>query len=138
LVKAGKIMDTIGDFLTIIRNATKARKKVVEVSGSYVRTEIARILFEQGYIMNYRVENTTPTISKLKIALKYDPTTGLPAIKKIGRISTPGLRQYSGVGELPRIINGLGSAIISTSKGIMTDKEAKRNKIGGEVICFVY
>lgn len=131
-------MDTIGDFLTIIRNATKARKKVVEVSGSYVRTEIARILFEQGYIMNYRVENTTPTISKLKIALKYDPTTGLPAIKKIGRISTPGLRQYSGVGELPRIINGLGSAIISTSKGIMTDKEAKRNKIGGEVICFVY
>jgi len=131
-------MDTIGDFLTIIRNASKARKRVVEVSGSYVRTEISRILFEQGYIMSYKLENSTPSISKLKIALKYDPYTGLSAIKKIGRISTPGLRQYKGANDLPRIINGLGCAIVSTSRGIMTDKEAKKLNVGGEVICFVY
>ncbi|NLJ07041.1 MAG: 30S ribosomal protein S8 [Sphingobacteriales bacterium] len=131
-------MDSIGDFLTIIRNASKARKRIIEVEGSFVKNEITRILFEQGYILNYKIENTSPSRTKIKIALKYDPITGISAIKKIGRISTPGLRQYRGKDELPRIINGLGIAIVSTSKGIMTDKEARKNNVGGELICYVY
>ncbi|HPD65680.1 MAG TPA: 30S ribosomal protein S8 [Bacteroidia bacterium] len=131
-------MDSIGDFLTIIRNASKARKRIIEVEGSFMKNEITRILFEQGYILNYKIENTSPSRTKIKIALKYDPITGISAIKKIGRISTPGLRQYRGKDELPRIINGLGIAIVSTSKGIMTDKEARKNNVGGELICYVY
>lgn len=103
-----------------------------------MKNEITRILFEQGYILNYKIENTSPSRTKIKIALKYDPITGISAIKKIGRISTPGLRQYRGKDELPRIINGLGIAIVSTSKGIMTDKEARKNNVGGELICYVY
>ena len=131
-------MDTIGDYLTIIRNAIKARKKVVEIPRSYVKTEITRILFEQGYIVNYKIDEEKSVQGSIKIALKYDPSTGLPAIKKLGRISTPGLRKYSGTDELPRIINGLGISIISTSKGILTDKEARKNNVGGEVLCYVY
>lgn len=131
-------MDSIGDFLTIIRNAAKAKKRIIEVPGSFVKSEITRILFEQGYILNYKIENLSPTQSRIKIALKYDPISGMSAIKKIGRISTPGLRQYRGEKELPRIINGLGIAIVSTSKGIMTDKEARKNHVGGELICYVY
>jgi len=131
-------MDTIGDFLTIIRNAIKAKKKVVEVPRSYVKTEIARILFEQGYILSYKIDDIKNFQGSIKLALKYDPATGLPAIKKLGRISTPGLRNYAGVGELPKIINGLGISIISTSKGIMTDKEARQHHVGGEVLCYIY
>ena len=131
-------MDTIGDYLTIIRNAIKARKKVVEVPRSYVKTEITRILFEQGYIVNYKIDEEKGVQGSIKIALKYDPSTGLPAIKKLGRISTPGLRKYSGSKELPRIINGLGISIISTSQGILTDKEARKSNVGGEVLCYVY
>ena len=131
-------MDTIGDFLTRIRNAVKARKKVVEVPRSFVKTEIARILFEQGFILSYKVDEDKNVQGTIKLALKYDPASGLPAIKKIGRISTPGLRSYSGANELPKIINGLGISIISTSKGIMTDKEARKTHVGGEVLCYVY
>jgi small subunit ribosomal protein S8 len=131
-------MDTIGDYLTIIRNAIKARKKVVEVPRSNVKVEITRILFEQGYILNYKVDEDKNAQGSIKIALKYDPSSGLPAIKKLGRISTPGLRRYSGAKTHPRIINGLGISIISTSKGILTDKEARRENVGGEVLCYVY
>ncbi|MBC8342941.1 MAG: 30S ribosomal protein S8 [Bacteroidetes bacterium] len=131
-------MDTIGDYLTIIRNAIKAKKKIVEIPRSNVKEEITRILFEQGYILNYKIEEGKAVQGAIKIALKYDPSNGLPAIKKIGRISTPGLRKYSGTKNHPRIINGLGVSIISTSKGILTDKEARKANTGGEVLCYVY
>jgi|APSaa5957512622_1039677.scaffolds.fasta_scaffold00707_21 small subunit ribosomal protein S8 len=131
-------MDTIGDYLTIIRNAIKAKKKIVEVPRSNVKVEITRILFEQGYILNYKVDEEKGVQGAIKIALKYDPSTGLPAIKKLGRISTPGLRKYSGAKDHPRIINGLGISVISTSTGILTDKEARKANVGGEVLCYVY
>ena len=131
-------MDTIGDYLTKIRNAIKARKKVVEVPKSFVKTEITRILYEQGYILSYKIDETKNVQGTIKLALKYDPSTGLPAINKLGRISTPGLRNYAGADQLPKIINGLGISIISTSKGIMTDKEARKHHVGGEVLCYVY
>jgi len=131
-------MDTIGDYLTIIRNAIKAKKKIVEIPRSYVKTELTRILFEKGYITNYKIEEDKGIQGVIKIALKYDPSTSLNAIKKLGRISKPGLRKYSHADGLPRIINGLGISIISTSQGIMTDKEARMKNIGGEVLCYVY
>jgi small subunit ribosomal protein S8 len=131
-------MDTIGNYLTIIRNAIKANKKVVQVSHSKVKAEITRLLYERGYILNYKVELENSVQGVIKIALKYDPSTGTSAIKKLGRISRPGLRKYSGSSELPRIINGLGVSIISTSNGIMTDKEARALNVGGEVLCYVY
>lgn len=131
-------MDTVGDYLTRIRNAILARKKVVEVPRSNVKVEITRILYEKGYILNYKIEEGKNVQGTIKIALKYDVSTGLPSIKKIGRISTPGLRKYSGSKDLPRIINGLGISIISTSRGIMSDKEARVQKTGGEVLCYVY
>jgi small subunit ribosomal protein S8 len=130
--------DPIADLLTRIRNAIMAGHKVVEAPASNVKKEIARILFEKGYILSYKVVDGTNAQGVLKIALKYNPKSKKPAIKKIGRASRPGLRKYVGVEDMPRILNGLGIAIISTSKGLMTDKEAKKENIGGEVLCYVY
>jgi small subunit ribosomal protein S8 len=130
--------DPIADLLTRIRNAILAGHKVVEAPASNLKKEVARILFEKGYILGYKViegENVQPT---LKIALKYNPKNKKPAIKSIQRISRPGLRKYVGADEMPRVLNGLGVAILSTSKGLMTDKEARKENIGGEVLCYVY
>lgn len=129
--------DPIADLLTRVRNAYAAGHKTVEVPASKMKCEIVRILHEKGYILAYKVVEGTPA-STIKIALKYHPETKTPAIKKIGRISTPGLRKYAGVEDMPRILNGLGIAIVSTSKGIITDKEAKELNVGGELICYVY
>jgi len=130
--------DPIADLLTRIRNAILARHKVVEAPASNLKKEIARILFEKGYILSYKVVEGENPQGVLKIALKYNPKSKQPAIKELQRISRPGLRHYAGGNELPRVLNGLGIAIISTSKGLMTDKEAKKEKIGGEVLCYVY
>ena len=129
--------DPIADFLTRIRNAVKAKHRVVEVPASNIKKDITKILFEKGYILNYKFEDEGYQ-GKIKIALKYHPESKTPAIKKILRISRPGLRKYSGREELPRVLNGLGIAIISTSQGLMTDKEARSLNIGGEVLCYVY
>ena len=129
--------DPISDYLTRIRNAMSAGHKVVEIPASNLKKEITKILFDQGYILNYKFEDSSVQ-GAIKIALKYDKQTNKPAIKKIQRASRPGLRQYKGAAELPRVLNGLGIAIISTSKGVMTDKKAREEKVGGEVICFVY
>ena len=129
--------DPIADFLTRIRNAYMAGKKVVEIPSSNMKVAITQILCEKGYILSYKVVEGTP-YNTIKIALKYHPQTKAAAIKKIERVSTPGLRQYTDVENMPRVLNGLGIAIISTSKGIITDKEAKELGIGGEVICYVY
>jgi small subunit ribosomal protein S8 len=130
--------DPIADLLTRIRNAIMAGHKVVEAPASNLKKEVARILFEKGYILSYKVIEGEGPQDVLKIALKYNPKSKQPAIKGIKRVSRPGLRQYTGVDEIPRVLNGLGIAIISTSRGLMTDKEAKREKIGGEVLCYVY
>ena len=130
--------DPIADLLTRIRNAIMAGHKVVEAPLSGLKKEIARILYEKGYILSYKVIDGENNQSTLKIALKYNQKSKKPAIKKIQRASRPGLRKYIGVDEMPRVLNGLGIAIISTSKGLMTDKEAKKENIGGEVICYVY
>lgn len=129
--------DPIADYLTRVRNAYLAKHKVVEIPSSKMKIELTRILHDKGYILSYKVVEGTP-VSTIKIALKYHSETKQAAIKKITRVSTPGLRQYVGVEELPRVLNGLGIAIISTSKGVITDKEAKEMKVGGEVICYVY
>lgn len=129
--------DPIADFLTRIRNAIMARHKVVEIPASNLKKEITKILFDKGYILNYKfIEDNKQGI--IKIALKYDQASKAPAIKALTRISTPGLRQYTGYRELPRVLNGLGVAILSTSRGVMTDKEARVQQIGGEVLCYVY
>ncbi|HUU99365.1 MAG TPA: 30S ribosomal protein S8 [Bacteroidales bacterium] len=130
--------DPIADLLTRIRNAIMADHKVVEAPASNLKKEIARILFEKGYILSYKVVEGENPQGVLKIALKYNPKSKKPAIHSIKRISRPGLRKYIGVDEMPRVLNGLGVAIISTSKGLMTDKEASKEKIGGEVLCYVY
>ena len=129
--------DPIADYLTRIRNAYLAGKKVVEIPSSKMKVAITQILCEKGYILSYKVVEGTPN-NTIKIALKYHPQTKTAAIKKIERISTPGLRQYVDVKDMPRVLNGLGIAILSTSKGIITDKEAKDLNVGGEVICYVY
>ena len=129
--------DPIADFLTRIRNAYLAGKKVVEIPSSKVKETLTAILCEQGYILSYKVVEGQP-YNTIKIALKYHPETKMPAIKKIERVSTPGLRQYKGADELPRVLNGLGIAIVSTSKGILTDKQAREQGVGGEVMCYVY
>ncbi len=131
------LTDPIADYLTRIRNAQKAGHRVVEIPSSKMKRSVTEILYDQGYILKYKFEDEGPQ-GHIKIALKYNPQTKEPVIKKLGRISTPGLRQYAGADELPRIINGLGIAIISTSKGLMTDKQARRENVGGEVICYVY
>jgi small subunit ribosomal protein S8 len=130
--------DPIADLLTRIRNAILAGHKLVEAPASSLKKEIARILFEKGYILSYKVVDGETRQGKLKIALKYNPKSKKPAIKKIERASRPGLRKYIGADDMPRVLNGLGIAIISTSKGLMTDKEAKKENIGGEVLCYVY
>ena len=129
--------DPIADYLTRLRNAIKAGKRVVEIPASNIKKEITKILFEQGYILNYKFEGEVPN-AIIKIALKYDKVTKASAIMKLERISSPGLRQYAGADELPRVLNGLGIAILSTSKGIMTNKQAKEENVGGEVLCYVY
>lgn len=130
--------DPISDLLTRIRNAIMAGHKVVEAPSSKLKTELARILFEKGYILGYKVVEGENKQGTLKIALKYNPKNKKPAIKTLQRASRPGLRYYSGVDDLPRVLNGLGIAIISTSRGLMTDKEAKKENIGGEILCYVY
>jgi small subunit ribosomal protein S8 len=130
--------DPIADLLTRIRNAIMAGHKVVEAPASNLKKEVAKILFEKGYILSYKVIDGDGPQGVLKIALKYNLRSKKPAIKAIQRVSRPGLRQYIGVENMPRVLNGLGIAIISTSKGLMTDKEAKKEKIGGEVLCYVY
>ncbi|MEN8765300.1 MAG: 30S ribosomal protein S8 [Wenyingzhuangia sp.] len=129
--------DPIADYLTRIRNAYLAGHRVVEIPASKVKKAITEILFDQGFILSYKFEQGTAQ-GTVKIALKYNPVTNESVIKKIERISTPGLRKYVGVEDLPRVLNGLGIAIVSTSKGVMTSKQAKREKVGGEVICHVY
>ncbi|MGL4779950.1 MAG: 30S ribosomal protein S8 [Bacteroidales bacterium] len=129
--------DPIADFLTRLRNAIKANHRVVEVPASNIKKEITKILFDKGYILNYKFVEEGPQGS-IKIALKYDPVNKVNAIKRLIRISTPGLRQYVGYKEMPRVLNGLGIAILSTSKGVMTDKEARELMIGGEVLCYIY
>ncbi len=129
--------DPIADYLTRLRNAITAKKRVVNIPASNIKKEITKILMEKGYILNYKFEDDS-TQGSIKIALKYHPVTKLPAIKKLERASRPGLRKYSGSEELPRVLNGLGISIISTSKGVMTDKEARAQKVGGEVVCYVY
>jgi small subunit ribosomal protein S8 len=130
--------DPIADLLTRIRNAIMAGHKVVEAPASNLKKEIARILFEKGYILSYKVMKSDNRQGILKIALKYNPKSRKPAIKELQRVSRPGLRHYTGVDDMPRVLNGLGIAIISTSRGLMTDKEAKKEKIGGEILCYVY
>jgi small subunit ribosomal protein S8 len=129
--------DPIADFLTRIRNAYSAGNKIVEVPSSKMKLALTKILCEKGYILSYKVVEGTP-FNTIKIALKYHPQTKVAAIKKIQRVSTPGLRQYTDVKDMPRVLNGLGIAIISTSKGVITDKEAKALNVGGEVVCYVY
>lgn len=129
--------DPIADYLTRLRNAIKAKHRVIEIPASKVKKELTKVLFEKGYILNYKFEDDGVQ-GKIKIALKYNSRTKEPAIIKLERISKPGLRKYAGAEELPRVLNGLGIAIISTSKGIMTDKEARTQHIGGEVLCHVY
>ncbi len=123
--------------MTRLRNAIMAKHRVVECPASNLKKEITKILFEKGYILNYKFVDDGPQ-GTIKVALKYDPVTKVSAIKKLIRISTPGLRKYTGYKNMPRVINGLGIAIISTSKGVMTNKEAAALKIGGEVLCYVY
>ncbi|MBA2612958.1 MAG: 30S ribosomal protein S8 [Bacteroidia bacterium] len=129
--------DTVSDYLTRVRNAIKANHRIVEVPASNLKKEITKILFEKGYILNYKFESTENNQGVIKIALKYHPVTKLPAIRTLDRVSSPGLRKYSGVDKMPRVLNGLGIAIISTSKGVITDKEAKKMNVGGEVLCYI-
>ncbi|MBO7592884.1 MAG: 30S ribosomal protein S8 [Bacteroidaceae bacterium] len=129
--------DPIADYLTRLRNAIMAKHKVVEIPASNLKKEITKILFDKGYVLNYKFIEDGPQ-GTIKIALKYDAETKTSAIQSLKRVSRPGLRKYTGYKDMPRVINGLGIAIISTSKGVMTDKEAAELKIGGEVLCYVY
>lgn len=129
--------DPIADYLTRIRNAVSAGHRIVEIPSSNLKKAITKILFEKGYILQYKMEDEGTIDSRIKIALKYHPVSKVNAINKIQRISTPGLRKYVNSKELPRVLNGLGVAIISTSQGVMTDKEARKLNIGGEVLCYV-
>ena len=130
--------DTIADYLTRVRNASMAGHKVVDIPSSNIKKDITKILFDQGYILSYKFEDTDNNQGNIKIALKYDKLTKEPVIKKIQRISTPGLRKYSGSDTLPRVLNGLGISIVSTSHGVMTGKQAAKENVGGELICYVY
>ncbi|MDI9861296.1 MULTISPECIES: 30S ribosomal protein S8 [Bacteroidota] len=129
--------DPIADYLTRLRNAIKARHRIVEIPASNIKKEITKVLFDKGYIQNYKFDDSSVQ-GTIKIALKYNPVTKQPAIVKLERISKPGLRKYKGADELPRVLNGLGVAILSTSKGVITDKEARTLNVGGEVLCYVY
>jgi small subunit ribosomal protein S8 len=130
--------DPISDYLTRLRNAIKANHRVVEIPASNLKKEITKVLFDKGYILNYKFEQGNNPQGIIKIALKYHPETKEPAITRLERISTPGLRKYADTSRLPRVMNGLGIAILSTSKGVITDKEARKLNVGGEVLCYVY
>ncbi len=130
--------DPISDFLTRIRNASNAKHRVVEIPASNIKKAMTKILFEKGYILNYKFIDGGNPQGIIKIALKYHPVSKVSAIKSLTRVSKPGLRKYTQSNNLPRVINGLGVAILSTSKGLMTDKEARVEKVGGEVLCYVY
>lgn len=130
--------DPIADFLTRIRNAQLARHRVVEIPASNLKKQMTEILYDQGYILKYKFDDEASKQGVIKIALKYDKVTNEPVIRKLTRISRPGLRKYSNANELPRVLNGLGISIISTSKGLMTSKQAKAQHIGGEVLCEIY
>ena len=132
------ITDPIAEYLTRIRNASKAGHRVVDIPSSNLKKRMTEILYQQGYILKYKFEDTDNHQGVIKIALKYDPATREPVIRKIVRVSRPGLRQYKSNRELPRVYNGLGVAIVSTSHGVMTDKEARQKKFGGEVLCYIY
>lgn len=132
------LTDPIADYLTRIRNAQQANHRIVEIPSSKMKRSITEILYDQGYILKYKFEDTDNGQGVIKIALKYDKVTKLPTIQKLGRISKPGLRKFVPVNEIPRIINGLGIAIMSTSKGVMTGKQAVKDNVGGELLCFVY
>lgn len=129
--------DTVSDYLTRVRNAISANHRIVEIPASNLKKEITKILFEKGYILNYKFEENEKKQGTIKIALKYNSTNKLSAIRTLDRISKPGLRKYSGAENMPRVLNGLGIAIISTSKGVMTDKEAKKLNVGGEILCYI-
>jgi small subunit ribosomal protein S8 len=129
--------DPIADFLTRIRNASAAGLKTVDIPGSNIKRAMTHILFDQGYILNYKFEDDNKQ-GMIKIALKYNTSTRVPAITKLQRASRPGLRKYSSAVEMPRVLNGLGIAIVSTSRGVITDKEARQHNVGGEVLCYVY
>jgi len=129
--------DPIADYLTRVRNAVNANHRVVEIPASNLKKEITKILFDQGYILSYKFDDSTVQ-GTIKIALKYNKDTKESVIKKIQRISKPGLRKYAGANEMPRVLNGLGIAIVSTSHGVMTGKQAQRENVGGEVLCYVY
>ena len=131
------VTDPIADYLTRIRNANSAGHRVVEIPASNLKKEITKILFDQGYILSYKFEENDAQGS-IKIALKYDKATKEPVIRKIQRVSKPGLRKYPGSDDLPRVLNGLGIAVVSTSHGVMTSKQAREQKVGGEVLCYVY
>lgn len=131
------VTDPIADYLTRIRNAQKAGHKIVEIPSSKLKKGITEILYEQGYILKYKFDDEAGKQGIISIALKYD-STKKPVIRELGRISRPGLRQYSSAEEMPKIINGLGIAIVSTSRGLMTDKQARQQHVGGEVLCYVY
>ena len=128
--------DPIADYLTRLRNAVSAKHRVVDIPASNIKKEITKILFDKGYILNYKFEDESVQ-GNIKIALKYHPQSKISAITKLTRVSTPGLRKYAHTDKLPRVINGLGIAIMSTSQGVMTDKEARKLSIGGEVLCYV-
>ena len=129
--------DPIADYLTRLRNAIKANHRVVEIPASNLKKEITKILFDQGYILNYKFIDGENPQGTIKIALKYDPVDKVSAIKSLQRVSRPGLRQYCGYKDMPRVLNGLGIAILSTSRGVMTNKQAAREQVGGEVLCYV-
>ena len=129
--------DPISDYLTRVRNAMKANHRIVEIPASNVKKAMTKVLYDQGYILKYKFEDTDNNQGVIKIALKYNPQTKIPAIRELKRFSKPGLRKYSSAEKLPRVLNGLGIAIVSTSKGVITDKEARKLNIGGEVLCFV-
>ncbi|MBO7200119.1 MAG: 30S ribosomal protein S8 [Bacteroidales bacterium] len=130
------VTDPIADYLTRMRNAIMAKHRVVEIPASNLKKEITKILFEKGYILNYKFDEETKP-QTIKIALKYHPVTKMSAITTLTRVSSPGLRRYVGVEKMPRVLNGLGIAIVSTSKGLMTDKEARSLNVGGEVLCYI-
>lgn len=132
------ILDPIADFLTRIRNAQMAGHTIVEIPSSKMKRAITKIMYDNGFISKYMFDSESGKFETIKIALKYDPATRQPVIRELGRLSRPGLRKYVKADELPKIINGLGIAVVSTSKGVMTDKQAREHKVGGELLCYIY
>ncbi|MFY7788547.1 MAG: 30S ribosomal protein S8 [Thermoflexibacteraceae bacterium] len=130
--------DPIADYLTRLRNAIKANHRIVEIPASNLKKELTKVLFDKGFILSYKFEQNEGNKATIKIALKYNPVTKLPAIVHLERVSRPGLRKYAKANEIPTVLNGLGVAVVSTSKGLMTDKEARQLNVGGEVLCIVY